>query len=165
MSRFDASAWMSSLPDKAVSLSELTIPGTHDSFCSENKIEPGLASFNSSFAACQDDSFSVLNQLRAGIRLLDFRVEFNGKLSHGVARLNGNLYEEIRVVANFLEAHPGETVLVSVKWELEGLAAGDGFWGNFTPSVRGTPEPEGEAARIVQRLKEVPGSKWWMERT
>lgn len=79
--------------------------------------------------------------------------------------MNGNLYEEIRVVTKFLEAHPGKKVLVSFKWELEGLAVGGGYWGNITRSVRGTPEPEGEAAWIAQRLKEVLGSKWWMERT
>lgn len=153
---------MTSLPDKNVPLTQLTIPGTHDSFCSENKIEPGIASFNTSFAACQHDSFTTEDQLKAGIRLLDFRVEFDGKLSHGVARLRGNLYDQIRIVANFLEANPGEAVLVSVKWEYESVQKKDGFNLNF--EVRGTPEPDGEAGRIIQRLREVPGAKWWMER-
>lgn len=151
------STWMTSLPDKNIPLTQLTIPGTHDSFCSENKIETGFASFNKPFAACQHDSFTIENQLRVGIRLLDFRVEFDGKLSHGVARLDGNLYEQIRIVANFLEANPGETVLVSVKWEKESVEG-------WSFEVRGSPEPEGEAGRIIQRLREVLGAKWWMER-
>lgn len=147
--------WMTSLPDKNIRLTQLTIPGTHDSFCSENKLRLGLVSFNKSFAACQHDDFTVEQQLHAGIRFLDFRVEFDGKLSHGVARLEGYLYDQIRVVVKFLEANPGETVLISLKWELEEV--------NWKFEVEGTPEPEGEASRIIQRLREVEGAKWWME--
>jgi hypothetical protein len=147
---------MTSLPDKNIPLTRLTIPGTHNSFCSQGKIEWGWASFNKSFAACQNDSFSIDNQLRVGIRMLDFRVEIDGTLSHGLARLDGNLYEQIGIVANFLAANSGETVLVSVKWEKESLD----LWSR---EKSGSPEPEGEAGRIIQRLREVPGAEWWME--
>jgi len=58
---------MSALPDSML-ISELSIPGTHDSGCEDNH-----SAADAGFAECQDAD--IIDQLRAGVRFLDLRVD------------------------------------------------------------------------------------------
>ncbi|KAJ5628177.1 hypothetical protein N7490_010405 [Penicillium lividum] len=149
--------WMGALDDK-LSLSRLTIPGTHDSRCADGLVKLGFATFAGDFVYTQKKDFDIPAQLNAGIRFLDFRVAHKGQLRHGSAELNATLYNEVYHVAKFLKKHPTEAVFISVKWELEEINI-------INRSSDPVGEPDGEAQRIVSLLMTIPDAKWWMQPT
>lgn len=107
MSRTNASDWMASLDDTA-HLTSLTIPGTHDS--------GALYSIADVAGKCQ--SLSVAEQLKAGVRFFDIRLQLRGDtlaVVHSyVDQLTG--FEEVMdAMADFLRSHPTEFLLVSIK--------------------------------------------------
>lgn len=87
-------------------LSELTIPGTHDSMALYYDILG---------AQCQ--SWSVKDQLNAGIRYLDLRVSDNLRIVHSFVPQHSNFFEVLCTIREFLTDHSSETVLVRVKPE------------------------------------------------
>ena len=111
--------WMAELEDERP-LSELVIPGTHDS--ATQYVDLAF------FSKCQ--ALSVGEQLEAGARYLDIRLgvdEHNGifKLMHGFTNCRPSavsidalyLDELLRECYAFLAAHPSEAVLFAVKQE------------------------------------------------
>lgn len=107
----DGTNWMTALPD-GMPLSMLSIPGTHDSGA---RLEP-----LSGTAQCQ--TLTIAEQLQAGVRYLDIRCKrVNGvlKIYHGVADQKLTFQEVLTQVYGFLDAHPGETVLMCIKEEDE----------------------------------------------
>ncbi|XP_054620021.1 1-phosphatidylinositol phosphodiesterase-like isoform X2 [Dunckerocampus dactyliophorus] len=98
---------MSTLPDNR-SLSEVTIPGTHNT----------AALYGGVYAECQ--SWSLPSQLQAGVRFLDVRVHhLDGVLNihHGVMYQKAHFGDVLRDVVNFLNKYPSETVLMRIKEE------------------------------------------------
>ncbi|MEW2413270.1 phosphatidylinositol-specific phospholipase C [Streptomyces sp. NPDC046866] len=99
--------WMSALAD-STPLQRMTIPGTHDSGARQG----GL------YVACQNTS--IAEQLDSGIRFLDVRCRVTGgsfAIHHG-SFYQGLMFGDVLVAcANFLAAHPGETVLMRLKQE------------------------------------------------
>jgi 1-phosphatidylinositol phosphodiesterase len=107
--------WMSAL-DGSVPLSQLTIPGTHESSA---RVETWPAT-----AICQ--SLSIADQLNAGIRYLDFRcchLNDSFEIYHGSIDQNISYDAVLSQVYNFLNANPDECVMMVVKEE--GTASGD----------------------------------------
>lgn len=117
--RVEGSAdWMARLDDN-LSLSEITLPGTHD--CATQYVQLAF------FSKCQ--SMDITGQLEAGARYLDIRLGFDGdrvRLMHGFTNCktgpmpwSETLYLEdvLAQCAAFLTAHPTETVLFAVKYE------------------------------------------------
>ena len=108
--------WMGQLEDDSLPLRDLTIPGTHDS---------GTKHASSAFGArCQN--FDIEEQLKDGIRFLDIRLQNNRDmldLCHGniLGIYTSSCYVSFGQVLvwcrDFLEANPGETILMSVKKE------------------------------------------------
>jgi hypothetical protein len=133
--------WMSYIPDHK-SLSEISIPGTHDSATYLLNLPKGdlLALVNGSFVSslftittpfvkqyAQTQTLSIRRQLDAGIRFLDLRVtstHVKGELTmcHGKVVLHSSLDAMFAFIAEFLEKSPTEVVLVSVKNDGEGNA-------------------------------------------
>ncbi|MBH3426971.1 phosphatidylinositol-specific phospholipase C [Pseudomonas alkylphenolica] len=109
----DKSRWMKSIRDD-VQLSELALPGTHDS-----------ATFDVSLFPVVDDivvtqTLNFDEQLRYGIRVLDLRIRRTGDvfaLHHGPVFLDKMFGSALRSVERFLQANPSETVLFRVKEE------------------------------------------------
>ncbi|MFJ9407680.1 phosphatidylinositol-specific phospholipase C [Streptomyces sp. NPDC101393] len=108
-----AQDWMSALGD-GTPVQRLTIPGTHDSG----------ARVGGPWVACQNTAIDA--QLNSGIRFLDVRC----RAIDGVFAIHhGAFYQELMFgdVLNacraFLEAHPGETVLMRVKQEYSEVSA------------------------------------------
>ncbi|XP_072515529.1 1-phosphatidylinositol phosphodiesterase-like [Salminus brasiliensis] len=100
--------WMSSLNDNFY-LSDLTLPGTHDT----------MALYGGPAVDCQ--SWTLADQLKAGIRYLDFRAFAFGDslhLMHGVVFELSTFKEALETIKTFLSEYPTETVLVRVKPEL-----------------------------------------------
>lgn len=100
--------WMTGLRDDVL-LSELSIPGTHDSMSREH---------GGDFAKTQ--SMTLSNQLESGIRVLDIRcrnIQDVFAIHHGSVFQGMYFGDVLATVLNFLKDHPGETVLMRVKKE------------------------------------------------
>ena len=108
--------WMSHLDDSLL-LSEMNLPGTHDSATQYVQL--------AWFSKCQ--SKSIGEQLEAGFRYLDIRLGADGEqlqLMHGFTKcktsaFGGTLYLDavLDQCYAFLDAHPTETVIFAVKQE------------------------------------------------
>lgn len=101
--------WMASQPD-ATSLAALSIPGTHDSAA---RFEP-----QAGLAMTQD--LTIAEQLAAGVRYLDLRcrhVDDGFLLYHGAIDQNQTFEELLATLTEFLDEHPTETIIASVKEE------------------------------------------------
>ena len=116
-------SWMGKLKDH-IPLSSLSIPGTHNS-PTHYKALPSVR--------CQ--AVSLEDQLNNGVRFLDIRVQVESPedtssdrliLVHSAfpVSLTGNKYfrELLNTVTHFLDTHPSETVIMSIKREGTGSA-------------------------------------------
>ena len=100
--------WMSFLPDNLL-ISQISIPGTHDSATGYNPV-PTI------FDKTQD--VGIYDQLSLGIRALDIRTRhFNDvlELHHGTSYLYANFSRVLSDSARFLYFHPGETIVMRLK--------------------------------------------------
>ncbi|MDF9829094.1 phosphatidylinositol-specific phospholipase C [Parabacteroides sp. PF5-6] len=102
-----AESWMKHLDGKKY-LYELSIPGTHDSGTGTDKVSAGPSK-------CQN--FSLATQLRDGIRFLDIRIDDNFQVCHGIDYCGFSFTDALKTCNSFLEKHPSETILMSVKGE------------------------------------------------
>ena len=115
----DPKRWMSALPDY-VRLTDVTIPGTHDSAAG------GYGSMTVS-AKCQDKN--ITKQLEEGIRYFDLRLgENNNKLVlfHGIVDCNVSLDTIMKEFKTFL-AGSNETIVVQVSNEKDVKNISDKF--------------------------------------
>jgi 1-phosphatidylinositol phosphodiesterase len=124
-------SWMSAL-DGSVKLSQLSIPGTHDSAA---RVEnwPGTA-------RCQ--SLSLPEQLQAGVRYLDIRCRHlrdGFSICHGTVDQKLPFSEVLAQVYGFLETNRGECVLMVVKEEHTAEGNTRSFEATFDASVAGNP--------------------------
>lgn len=121
LSDVDLSEWMSCITGET-KLTEISIPGTHDS-CARKFANEDVFGVTSSISKCQ--SVNITEQLNLGVRYLDIRCEVDAS-SHSVKTVhgstdcwNGNDYYYLDFVLqeiyNWLNQHPSETVLVSIK--------------------------------------------------
>lgn len=109
----DKTSWMKSIRDD-VQLSELALPGTHDS-----------ATFDKTLAPIVDDivvtqTLNFDEQLKYGIRVFDLRIRRTGEhlaLHHGPVYLDKMFGTALRSFKRFLLANPSETILFRVKEE------------------------------------------------
>ncbi|MVT08639.1 phosphatidylinositol-specific phospholipase C [Chitinophaga tropicalis] len=104
-------SWMTGLPDNT-SIAGLSIPGTHDSGA---RFEPV-----SGTAKCQD--LTIAAQLEAGIRFLDIRCRHIGNafaIHHGSIYQNLNFNDVLLACSAFLNSHPGECIVMSIKEEYD----------------------------------------------
>ncbi len=100
-------SWMRTIKNN-VSLTDITMPGTHDTCATRN------------FAYAQCQVLSVQQQLNLGIRFLDIRCRHyrNGfPIHHGPVYQNINLYAVLNQAVDFLSTHPTECIVLSIKEE------------------------------------------------
>lgn len=100
--------WMNTISDTAP-LSQLSIPGTHDSMSSGNGGD-----------IAQTQSMSLHTQLNSGIRYLDIRCALIGgafHMYHGIIDLGTKMEDVLNITTKFLKEHPSETILMRVKQE------------------------------------------------
>ena len=107
---YDASNWMNSLDDSK-RLSQLSIPGTHDSMAYTPTVLQNIV---------KTQTLSLENQLQAGIRYFDIRVKYNGNsfaIHHGLIYLGFSLDDVLDQFQTFLANHPRETLIVRINQE------------------------------------------------
>lgn len=109
--------WMNSLSDDTL-LTEMSIPGTHDS----------CALYGGGLTEC--NSWSILDQLKAGIRYLDLRL----KVVHDTLLVfHGPIYQKIglgdilKQVEEFFKENPSEAIIARIKPEGDSLFPKESF--------------------------------------
>jgi 1-phosphatidylinositol phosphodiesterase len=99
--------WMAGIPDDR-RISELSIPGTHDTMAIHGGPLPYMAETQQMF---------LENQLHSGIRALDIRLQCDGSLLllfHGLVPQWADFDDVLDKVVQFLNEHPTETVLMAI---------------------------------------------------
>lgn len=100
--------WMKHLPG-SVKLTQLSLAGTHDSMALHGTTE---------HAVCQ--RMTLQTQLESGIRALDIRCKLKDgdfKIYHGSHYQQCNFGDVLTTLAQFLKAHPSETVVMRMRDE------------------------------------------------
>ena len=101
-----AGDWMSRLPDHLF-LSQVSIPGTHDS-------ATGNGVTLATFSQCQD--IDVASQWSIGIRAFDFRPRVKGgnylNINHGVSETKLRFDDALYLLRDSLRAHPTEFAVI-----------------------------------------------------
>lgn len=108
----DYSDWMKKL-DGDTLLSELALPGTHDSAAFTERAQAWYA-----FARVQTQARTFVEQMRDGIRFFDIRIRHTGNkfaLHHADFYLEIMFGDFLNAVCNFLESNPSETILFRLK--------------------------------------------------
>lgn len=95
-------------------LSSLTLPSTHNSHTISSNIDNTAARI-ANVANCQ--SVGVKEQLEMGIRSIDLRIGKQLRMRHGLIELVGHVRDVLRVMSEFLDAHPQETIMFQAKWD------------------------------------------------
>lgn len=129
----NSASWMSRLPDSA-KLTELTIPGTHDT-CAIYDFLIGGAS------AAQD--IPLYQQLEYGVRFLDIRVSKQKNtlgIYHGIKYMYTTFNDVVLECKRFLEKHPKEFIIMMVKEEVfRSQGAGSSFTDDIYNIIKGEP--------------------------
>ncbi|RAJ81900.1 1-phosphatidylinositol phosphodiesterase [Chitinophaga dinghuensis] len=123
--------WMTQLSDN-LSVSAISIPGTHDSGA---RFEPIGGT-----AKCQN--LTIAEQLNAGVRFLDIRcrhIDNAFAIHHGSIYQNMNFDDVLNAVISFLNSNPGETVIMSVKEEYDASNTSRSFEATFDTYVQKNP--------------------------
>lgn len=123
--------WMTDL-DGDLPLSQLSIPGSHDSGA---RFEPFPGT-----ATCQ--TLTIAEQLAVGVRFLDVRCRHLNNaftIHHGQVYQNINFTDVLNDVLGFLNANPGETVIMSVKQEYNAEGNTRSFEATFDSYVAQNP--------------------------
>jgi len=117
--------WMSKIDDGS-SIADITIPGTHDSGAFD--CDTGATELKWVLA----QSLTIRQQLDLGVRWLDIRVRAqetdNGYylgVYHDKYYLNLSFYSVLKTAKEFLEDHPSEAVMITIKQEHSSLSDGD----------------------------------------
>jgi 1-phosphatidylinositol phosphodiesterase len=115
--------WMFNIVQNGTYLSDLTIPGTHDSGAMHDP--SGLA------GTAKAQNLTIPQQLEAGIRFFDIRLNFSpgnigsGGIDQTLYVYHGLIFQHIKATEVFdwfqifLKVHPGEMIFVSIKNEAQ----------------------------------------------
>lgn len=130
----DPSNWMSNVPS-TTKLSQLSLPGTHET-CARSA--PDLITLG--WVKCQ--TLSLPEQLTNGIRFIDIRcrhIDNIFAIHHGAFYQYLTFGPNVRdVCISFLQAHPGECIVMSIKEEYTPSNNTRSFEDTFDSYVQGT---------------------------
>ncbi|PKF74763.1 phosphatidylinositol diacylglycerol-lyase [Chryseobacterium sp. PMSZPI] len=146
----DMSSWMSGLQDN-ISLSKISIPGTHDSGA---RIE-----IPSGSGTAKTQNLTIAEQLNAGVRFLDIRNRhyYDSFMIH-----HGPIYQELtfddvlKACYEFLDSHPTETIIMSVKEEYSSTNTTRSFEETFDYYVQKNPT-KWDLGNNIPKLGDIRG--------
>ncbi|MFI8437393.1 phosphatidylinositol-specific phospholipase C domain-containing protein [Streptomyces sp. NPDC079020] len=107
--------WMRGVGDNTP-LGWMSVPGTHESL----SIRGGDSTYTQQNGGASGGTLAA--QLQAGIRSIDIRVRVIGgsfTIHHGVVYQDANFADVLRVLGDFLSAHPSETVMMHLRAECD----------------------------------------------
>ena len=169
--------WMSRV-SSSKKLSEMSIPGTHDSMTGDTSIgsHTNWCTKIPVNTCCACQSASLWSQLASGIRFLDIRLRcYNNKmwLYHGSISLGMDFKSVLSTIRKFLRYYPSETVIMSYQRDHADYKCGRGFKRQFQSELGSYMIYAGSRSGITlgnARGKIVPldfknnggkGLKWW----
>ncbi|MGE8535879.1 MAG: phosphatidylinositol-specific phospholipase C [Chryseobacterium sp.] len=126
-------SWMSGLQDN-ISISKISIPGTHDSGA---RVDAPVVS-----GTAKTQDLSIEEQLNAGVRFLDIRcrhIDNSFTIHHGAIYQNLNFDDVLNACYSFLNSHPSETIIMSVKEEYDASNTTRSFEQTFDSYVQKNP--------------------------
>ncbi len=129
----EMNSWMSGLQDN-ISLSKISIPGTHDSGA---RVDAPVVS-----GTAKTQDLSIAEQLNAGVRFLDIRcrhIDNAFTIHHGAIYQNLNFDDVLNACYTFLNSHPSETIIMSVKEEYDASNTTRSFEQTFDSYVQKNP--------------------------
>ncbi|MGM9739170.1 MAG: hypothetical protein ACI3ZP_01075 [Candidatus Cryptobacteroides sp.] len=114
-----ANSWMTAIDDN-VKVALLTIPGTHDAATSNCAAQ----------GKCQ--TLTIPEQLENGVRAFDLRPTMDdnstlGNIYHSILDTGVSMGDAMEYFDNFLGAHPGEGIIVIMRYESERQFLGSGI--------------------------------------
>lgn len=124
------STWMSRLSNDT-RISQLSIPGTHDSHCTRDNLK-GMNSWGMIGRMIETQDTGIYQQLKNGVRYVDLRVGEGKRMRHGKVELRGELGDCLNEIDYFLKENSSEAVLVHIMWDHPDVDEPD--W--FTEHVR-----------------------------
>ncbi|ROH98488.1 MULTISPECIES: phosphatidylinositol-specific phospholipase C [unclassified Chryseobacterium] len=125
--------WMSGIQDN-ISISKISIPGTHDSGA---RIDAPVVS-----GTAKTQNLSIAEQLNAGVRFLDIRcrhIDNSFTIHHGSIYQNLNFDDVLNACYAFLNSHPSETIIMSVKEEYDASNTTRSFEQTFDSYIQKNP--------------------------
>jgi len=125
--------WMSGLQDN-ISISKISIPGTHDSGA---RVDAPVVS-----GTAKTQDLSIAEQLNAGVRFLDIRcrhIDNAFAIHHGSIYQNMNFDDVLNACYAFLQSNPSETIIMSVKEEYDASNTTRSFEQTFDSYVQKNP--------------------------
>ncbi|WP_284461901.1 phosphatidylinositol-specific phospholipase C [Chryseobacterium sp.] len=126
-------SWMSGLQDN-ISISRISIPGTHDSGATRE--------IPSNSGTAKTQNLSIGEQLNTGVRFLDIRcrhIDNSFAIHHGPIYQNLNFDDVLNACYAFLESHPSETIIMSVKEEYDASNTTRSFESTFDSYIQKNP--------------------------
>lgn len=146
----EMNSWMAGLQDN-ISISKISIPGTHDSGA---RIDAPVVS-----GTAKTQNLSIAEQLNAGVRFLDIRcrhIDNSFTIHHGAIYQNLNFDDVLNACYAFLESHPSETIIMSVKEEHDASNTTRSFESTFDSYVQKNPS-KWDLGTNIPTLGEVRG--------
>ena len=126
-----APGWMAAQPDDT-NLMSLTLPGTHDT----------MALYEPAAGTAKAQTLDLADQYAAGIRYVDIRcvdVDDAFQIYHGTEYEKASFDDVLTTTFAFLDAHPSETIVMSVKQEADNDGATQSFEATFDGYVAQQP--------------------------
>lgn len=135
--------WMKNLDDDLL-ITQITIPGTHDSaadhdHCAENSACKAVIEFAST------QTYNIQKQMEMGIRFFDVRLAYDEhkdrafQFHHGPYDLKQSIFDAIGWAQDFLKKNPSEFFIWLVKQEHTD-ADPDAFWRDLSSDLDGFPD-------------------------
>jgi 1-phosphatidylinositol phosphodiesterase len=152
---FDAKNWMSLIKDDTY-ISQLSIPGTHDTCANQVENNSWFVSDGTLLAQFN----TVKDQLENGIRYLDIRGSPDGKIYHNSYWVKTTFVDVLNTIKTFLSVNTKEVVIMRLKNESGNTSNdNDGFKKWFT-SVLATYKDLFCLETIVPTLGKCRGKIW-----
>ncbi|HAY3552765.1 phosphatidylinositol-specific phospholipase C [Elizabethkingia meningoseptica] len=142
--------WMSGLQDQ-ISLAKISVPGTHDS--------GATIEIPSNSGTAKTQNLSISEQLNIGVRFLDIRcrhIDNAFTIHHGPIYQKINFDDVLNACYAFLESHPTETIIMSVKEEHNPSNVSRSFEKTFDSYVQKNPS-KWDLGNTIPTLGEVRG--------
>ncbi|MDN5394994.1 MAG: phosphatidylinositol-specific phospholipase C [Chryseobacterium sp.] len=150
LASIETNSWMSGLQDN-ISIAKLSIPGTHDS--------GAMREVPSNSGTAKTQNLTIAEQLNAGVRFLDIRcrhIDNSFAIHHGAIYQNLNFDDVLTACYAFLESHPTETIIMSVKEEYNASNTSRSFEKTFDTYVQKNPS-RWNLGNNIPRLGDIRG--------
>ena len=146
--------------DDEIWLSEMSIPGTHDSGTAEEH-DDNYCSGLMVGRCCQTQDWTLKQQLEAGIRFVDIRLKHKNNdfiLHHDFITIGPNLKFVLDVFTTFLKENPTETIIMSYQQAQKSVDSnGVPFYKDFQKQVREVDQSYIYSGHSMLQLGEVRG--------